>query len=69
MKQIFAVAVAAALAISGSAFAASHGGAKMDDKKDAMAKDGGAKKDAMGKADKKGDDMKKDGMKKDEMKK
>ncbi len=58
MKRISALLIAALFAVSGTAFAASHGGAKMDDKKDAMAKDGMKK-----------DDMAKEGTKKAKKKK
>jgi mannitol-specific phosphotransferase system IIBC component len=64
MRKLIAVVVAAMFALStGSVLAASHAGAKMDDKK--MEKKD-EKKDAK-KDEKK--DAKKDGMKKDEMKK
>ena len=63
MKRIFALVIAALFAVSGSAFAASHAGAKMDDKKDGMAKDG-MKKDGMAKDGMKKDDMAKKGAKK-----
>ena len=39
MKRIIAMLVATCFAFSGTAFAASHAGGKMDDKKGAMAKD------------------------------
>ena len=61
MKRIIAMLVAACFALSGSAFAASHAGGKMDDKaaakdgmkKDGMAKDGTKKKGKKKKAAKK----------------
>lgn len=53
MKNLFAIAIAALFAVSGTAYAASHAGGKMDDKKDAMAKDGNMKKDGMAKQGKK----------------
>ena len=53
MKHLFAIVIAALFAVSGTAYAASHAGGKMDDKKGAMAKDGDMKKDSMAKHGKK----------------